>query len=129
MRLGDIDHITIPVSNLERSLKFYVGILGLNQLPKPDYLRRGAWLAGEGGRPRINLTTKTPPKPECGGRLEPTDRHLAFLVDDYEKAKSLLESHGIATHEIQHRSDTPRELFFVDPDGHLLEIRSALWPG
>ena len=129
MQLVDIDHITIPVSDLERSRRFYVEILGLVELPRPEYLSPGAWLAGKTGRPRINLTTRLPLRPGRGDRLEPTERHIGFLVDDYEAARTLLVSKGVRVLERQHRPDTPRELFFLDPDEHLLEIRSGPWLG
>lgn len=122
MNILALHHVSIIVSNTERSLAFYCGLLGLTLDPtRPDLGYPGAWI-------NINLNTSQQihllevPNPELGltrpahgGR----DRHLALWCDDLDAMAHHLESAGIAIS----RSKSGRQaLFCRDPDDNAVEI-------
>ena len=124
MKLDKIHHVAIIGSDYERLKDFYVNKLGL-PLVREVYReqRRDYILTLLVGDVEVELfIMEDPPErvtnPEARGL-----RHLAFHVEDVEKAAAWLNSLGIETEPI--REDTcngGRFTFFRDPDGLPLEL-------
>ena len=93
-RLTRIHHEGIPVKDLERSRAFYEGVLGLKTLPRPAF-GPGVWLADASGVPQIHLIVSQAAVPGDDVRPDPTARHTAFLVEDYDELKQRFERHGV----------------------------------
>ncbi len=111
-----LHHVTVLVSDLERSLAFYRELLGLEPDPgRPDLGYPGAWLEiGDGTQ--IHLMQLPNPDPIEGrpahvGR----DRHAALLVEDLDALEARLRRAGIPC--TRSRSGR-RALFCRDPDGN-----------
>lgn len=119
MKITSIHHCSFLVADLERSLAFYSGLLGLAVNPdRPDLGYPGAWL--DVGAQQIHLMQLPDPYsnaglPEHGGR----DRHLALKLDGIEELEQRLEKAGIAF--TKSRSGRAA-LFCRDPDGNALEF-------
>ena len=118
-----IAHVSLLVSDTDRSLRFYRDLLGLTVDPsRPELSFPGAWL--QIGDQQIHLLELPNPdpmdgRPAHGGR----DRHVAFYVADLERLKS-----GLASEEISFTTSRSgrHALFCRDPDGNALEfIESA----
>jgi catechol 2,3-dioxygenase-like lactoylglutathione lyase family enzyme len=132
IQLKELDHFGIDVSDLDRSRHFYCDVLGLKMIK----------LVGPPDDPEGLLL-------QCGTRnfalhLNPESRrdgeaiienprgkaHLAFKVskDDFEKARTQFERLNIPT-------KGPVDwgghlcLYFLDPDGNLLELINLWKPG
>ena len=123
--LNTIHHIAIIASDYERAVDFYVHRLGF------DILRENA--RPERGDIKIDLRLNddteielfiVPSAPARVTRPEAQGlRHLAFRVDDLERAVAWLEERGIACEPIRNDSFTGRRCtFFFDPDGLPLEL-------
>lgn len=112
-------HASLIVSDTDRSLDFYCGLLGLERdesRPDPGY--PGAWL--NLGRQQIHLLELPNPdpregRPQHGGR----DRHLAFQVCALDRLMAVLQDAGI---EYSLSRSGRRALFCRDPDGNALEF-------
>jgi len=76
--------ITIPFGEEDAARAFYCGLLGLNEIPKPESLdgRGGFWL--EVGDRQVHVGA------EKFDQREQTKAHIAYLVDDLEKMRSKL---------------------------------------
>ncbi|MES9834394.1 MAG: VOC family protein [Candidatus Thiodiazotropha sp. DIVDIV] len=117
--ISQLHHVSLLVSNTQRALDFYCGLLGLTQdSQRPDLGFPGAWL--QIGAQQIHLLELPNPdplegRPSHGGR----DRHTAFLVDDFEALKKQLEQAGVAY--TLSRSGR-RALFCRDPDQNGVEL-------
>ena len=114
MLVADIHHVSINVSDTERALEFYEGILGMAVLPRPDFGFGGAWLDAGNGR-QIHLIEGDVP-PSLG-------QHVAFRVDDVDATVAQLRAAGVDVSDAKPVGDTTiRQAFTQDPDGNLIEF-------
>lgn len=111
MILG-LDHVELRVRDLESSLAFYVGRLGL----KDHSLQGSMRFLGNAASPFLVLV---PGREDGQGPLD----HLAFQVRDVEAAKTELERRGVSIRSSRTDADgRGRSYYFEDPDGNELEI-------
>jgi len=112
-------HFSLPVTDLERSAKFYSELLGMKivqNAPRMVFLKCGD--------DYLILAKDTPVKYES---LEKTPVHHAFKVksEDFEPAVEFLKRNGVEIFHIENRQDGVfwgRQAYFLDPDGNKLEI-------
>ncbi len=113
-----LHHASFIVADTAASLAFYSGVLGLQQMDRPDLGFPGAWLRlGDQQLHLLELTNIDPTtgRPAHGGR----DRHVALSTAALDPVREALEEAGIAyTVSISGR----RALFCRDPDGNAVEI-------
>jgi catechol 2,3-dioxygenase-like lactoylglutathione lyase family enzyme len=122
-----IQHVGLVVSDLERSRRFYREALALEEVPRPPNFRfDGAWFRF--GEYELHLlaeahTTGGAGQPDAGaGATQGLTHHLAFEVDDLEAACARLAEKGVAlAGGPMPRGDGVTQVFFLDPDGYVLE--------
>lgn len=114
MIVADIHHVSLNVSDTERSLGFYRDVLGMSMLPRPDFSFGGAWLdAGNGSQ--IHLIEADVPADK--------GQHVAFLVADIEAVVAALQAAGIEVRPPKSVGGTAiQQTFVFDPDGNRLEF-------
>ena len=123
MRILDLNHVAILVSDIDRSRRFYEEVLGLEPIPRPDFDFPGAWFRigapGPGGEAlqELHLIAR---RPETF--RPPRDRHFAFRIDSIEAAEERLRTSGIDYARPKKRPDGATQIFFEDPDGHSVEL-------
>ncbi len=130
IQVKHIDHVTLIVKDLDRSRDFYVGLLGMQEVPRPGFSFDGSWF--QAGATQIHLILEHD-QSSPAGLPAPDDRaaatrthHFAFEVDDAYKAAEVLKQHGIPLHsEPKLRPDGFVQTFCIDPDGHTVELFSA----
>jgi len=114
--INGINHITLSVKDAERSFIFYTKILGFKPIakwPRGSYLLAGdTWIA-------LHNDGKT----RCEKLPEYT--HIAFSVsrDDFQKMKDKIIESGAEVW--QDNKSEGESLYFVDPNGHRLEIHAT----
>jgi glyoxylase I family protein len=123
IQLKGLAHFSIPVSDVERSVRFYTEVLGCKYLSAmPD---KSITFLDAGGDCvlLIHRPAYIPPSvPEGSGGV-----HHAFMIDEdqYEPAKAFIRSKGVEIFfEEDRRNGTvngPR-FYFRDPDGTPLEL-------
>lgn len=115
-----LNHITLAVQDLERSFLFYKELIGLKPLVKWD---QGAYffigephknIPGSGLWFCLNVDKKREPSP-CY-------THYAFTVSqaDFETVVHRLLDAKVSV--FQENSSPGKSVYFLDPDGHKLEI-------
>jgi catechol-2,3-dioxygenase len=119
--LQSIDHVALTVRDVERSVRWYEEVLGLERRFEEHWGARPAMMAaGETKLAIFEASSDEPSGPPRGNAI--TVLHIAFLVDrtNFEAAQEELSRRGIdwsfADHNISH------SIYFHDPDGHELEI-------
>ena len=131
MKISKIDHVSINVADIQKSIDFYTHVLGLQQLQTVDCGEFDiTYLALPGGS-RLELfdyhgNNPSAPRVESEVGL----RHLAFQVEDVAGHEKLLRLAGV---EITLPTcDLPnlgaRVLLFLDPNGVTLEFCEKLEP-
>jgi len=117
-----VNHVSLPVRDLDRALAFYRDFLGLPLAPRPDLGIGGAWL--DAGNAQIHLIVvpegievdRPPPS------LNPMASHLAFTIDDHEAVLARVHQHGL---EVLDAAARVGQMWVRDPDGHVIELISA----
>jgi catechol 2,3-dioxygenase-like lactoylglutathione lyase family enzyme len=134
--LGDlilkVNHIALTVSDVGRSLQFYVDILGLQQVRRPNFDRHGAWLTM--GNVELHLIKGIPAIPPVDN-LQVT--HIAFETSNINEVLSKLRQFNIEVRQnlsiTKAQKSTPKQCelnkkptivqyFFSDPDGYFWEL-------
>lgn len=118
--ITSMNHITLAITNLERSFAFYRDILGLTPLVKWD---KGAYfLIGEQANGFWFCLNVDPKHSATIGYT-----HYAFSVEQNNftlYTERILKS-GV---KIFKNNTSPGDsLYFLDPDGHKLEIHTGNW--
>lgn len=82
--------ITIPKGAEDEARAFYCGVLGLNEIAKPEALagRGGFWL--EVGDRQVHVGTEDKSVDRRASKA-----HVAYLVDDIETARNHLRANGV----------------------------------
>ncbi|HEU5118600.1 MAG TPA: VOC family protein [Isosphaeraceae bacterium] len=120
-----VHHIAVICSNYERSKAFYVETLGLSVIREVYRGERNSYkldLALADGVQIELFSFPNPPErpsyPEATGL-----RHLAFEVEDLDRAVLDLEASGVSVEPVRVDEQTGRRFtFFADPDGLPLEL-------
>jgi catechol 2,3-dioxygenase-like lactoylglutathione lyase family enzyme len=114
-----IHHVSFAIGDLDRSRRFYEGVLGLEPIPRPPLGVAGVWYRL--GDCEVHLIV-TPPGAEVGtapGRITPIANHSAFAIEDYEAALAHFEAKGI---EVLATGAERGQMWVRDPDGNVLEL-------
>ena len=121
-----LDHVTIVVKDLEATRRFYVGLLGMQEVPRPAFSFKGQWF--QAGPTLIHTILEFEGSGPAGSAACSNSRghHFAFLVDDCWEAAKRVEAAGVPfVSPPKERPDGAIQLFINDPDGHLVEITSV----
>lgn len=112
MLISDLHHVSINVDDLDAANHFYIDVLGLERLPRPDFGFGGTWLAA-GGR-QVHLIEVEDVPDDFG-------QHFAFLVTDLDATITQLRDNGV---EVSDAIDltVARQAFLHDPCGNRLEL-------
>ncbi len=134
IKILDLNHVTIVSRDIDASRRFYVGVLGMEELPPvPAFTHTSIWFRR--GSAEVHLvyepdSTQQPGDPPTypkGEKDWSKSRHFAFQVEDIEEARRTLEEKGIeVVLSPRPRGDGPMQMFCYDPDGHLIELHTLV---
>jgi glyoxylase I family protein len=133
MEINAIHHVSLTVTDLERSRAFYRDILTFTEITRPPFNFAGAWFQ-VGSAQQLHLIVHTNStfrhKP-----LDTRDIHFAVRVENFQAALDFLQAKGF-------REDAPAgdpwkiivqrqatagfpQMYIADPDQHVIEINAA----
>jgi glyoxylase I family protein len=136
-----LHHVSLPVSDLERSCAFYREIVGLREIERPPFDFPGAWFAiAEDASQHLHLIGDPKnPTYRAGKALDPGDIHLAIRVESYEETLAFLRSKGYDTDADRHDDNAliadPHatagfpQIYVFDPDRYVIELNAASLSG
>jgi catechol 2,3-dioxygenase-like lactoylglutathione lyase family enzyme len=126
--VAGLQEVVLWCHDLDRSLEFYGGLFGLEQLTEPGaprtFLRAGPDIAGV---PQVVVLVRHP-EPGHAFSAEKTERalhHFAFVVDpaELDGLRAALEAAGHATRDGVHPVLKQVRTFYLDdPDGNEVEV-------
>jgi catechol 2,3-dioxygenase-like lactoylglutathione lyase family enzyme len=108
-----VHHVSLNVDDVAACMHFYVDVLGLEVLPRPDFGFPGAWLSA--GPQQIHLIQTDDHQP-------PKGQHFAFLVADLDAVSSELRAAGVDVSPPIELPDVGRQAFLHDPAGNMIEL-------
>lgn len=131
MKITALDHIVLNVADIDRSLEFYIAVLGL----KGE--RLDEFKSGKVGFPSVRINESTiidlfPAKGNApsGEKNNGNLNHFCLVVDrsDFAAALEELKRHQIALRQgpVSRWGARGRatSVYFLDPDGNEIEIRA-----
>ena len=124
-----IDHVVLRIADLDRSLAFYVGVLGCTV----DKLQEDIGLIQlRAGHSQIDLVPLSGKRGKAGGAGPGTEGrnvdHFALEIAPFDEAalRAHLERHGIAVEQVAKRYGAKGygpSLYIADPDGNKVELK------
>lgn len=112
--LTGLNHLTLAVADLDRAFNFYVGLLGARPHARWD---SGAYLSIGSLWPCLSLDPARLPA-QAGDYT-----HYAFHSTDFAAMVARLRVAGVP--EWQRNRSEGDSLYFLDPDGHRLELHDG----
>jgi catechol 2,3-dioxygenase-like lactoylglutathione lyase family enzyme len=119
LEVTQIDHVSVIITDVERSRRFYRDLIGLKEINKPrtfDFVV--LWF--EMGNHQLHLLLKDRPDTR-------SPRHFALRVKDARAARAYFREHDVPTEETTPIPGADR-FFIYDPDGNRIEIIQWLRP-
>jgi catechol 2,3-dioxygenase-like lactoylglutathione lyase family enzyme len=112
-----MNHFTVLTDDLDKTLEFYVDMLGLTPGARPELGFPGAWLYAD-GQAVLHI---------IAGRALPAQRagvldHMAFSASNLPTVKSELDARGIPYDLRRQRGSNTWQLFCHDPNGAKVEL-------
>ncbi|MGW6487725.1 VOC family protein [Streptomyces sp. NPDC055056] len=120
VRVKAFDHLVLTVEDVERSLDFYIGVLGL------EPVRVAEWRIGQAPFPSVRVTEETIIDLVAGARGEANVDHICLAVepldwDEVVAAATFTVLDGPAPRF--GARGTATSLYVRDPDGNTVELR------
>ena len=118
--ISGMNHFTVLSDDLDKTLAFYVDLLGLTPGPRPDLGFPGAWLYSA-RHPVLHLNdisqTDRQQRPDSG-----VIDHVAFSSRGFEAIKQHLTGKGVPFRVNQVPSSTRWQIFLRDPNNVEIEL-------
>lgn len=119
--LHQVDHVALTVRDVEKSVRWYTEVLGLQRMHE-DVWGSFPAVVGIGGTSLALFPVRSADPPGPPGPETICTRHIAFRTDrdNFERARVSLTARGLDSRFEDH--GIAHSIYIVDPDGHQLEI-------
>lgn len=119
-------HLAIKTTDLARTRGFWVGVIGLREVARPDFGYPGAWLAcpQPGGQAIVHVYAGGPALGDSG-RFEPGTAaidHVSLACSGFHAYRARFAEAGLDWREFLVPGTTLWQLFVYDPSGVQLEL-------
>jgi catechol 2,3-dioxygenase len=123
MKIEELGHVVLRVTDRERAERFYGGVLGLPVCARLDEggLRMTFFTLGNHHDFAVmEVTAEGSSRNESGAGLHHVAFKIGTTMDELREARAKLEAAGIVTMPVDH--DVTKSLYFADPDGNGIEV-------
>lgn len=132
MTIKSLDHYNIQTAQLDRTVDFYVEILGFSKGYRPGVRGTGAWLYA-GGSPYVHINVIDEDLTGPTGSINHVAFEMANEPGDLESMQARLATYGLPFELNDSRPRLPLcQIFVEDPNGIRLELNyrdAPLVPG
>ena len=122
MPLTDLHHVALRTRDLTASEQFYIEVLGMEKVDRPDFDFPGAWL--QMGETMFHLMAGYAALGPDGkiSRGSGAVDHLAIQAQGFDEMREKFEVSGVEYKENDIRDFGIWQLFVNDPDGVIIEL-------
>ena len=129
IRIRDIDHLVLRVSDLDAMLHFYCDVLGCTIERRQESI---GLVQLRAGRSLVDLVPIDGQLGRAGGAAPGVEGrnldHFCFRVEPFDEAgiRRVLETHGIAAGSTESRYGAEGEgpsIYVTDPEGNVVELK------
>ncbi len=125
-RVLGLFHVAIKTADLALTRRFYLDVLGLVEIARPDFGYPGAWLAVPlpGGQAIVHIYAGGPalgPQGHCPAGSAAID-HLSLACAGFHDFRAHFSQAGLAWREFLVPGTSLWQLFVYDPSGVQLEL-------
>jgi catechol 2,3-dioxygenase-like lactoylglutathione lyase family enzyme len=113
-----MNHFTVISENEQKTLDFYVGLLGLSVGHRPDLGFPGAWLYAGGPQALLHVYFDRPVPAQRAGVID----HMAFSAQNLRAVKARFDASGTKYDLRQQPGAGTWQLFSYDPNGAKVEL-------
>jgi len=113
-----MNHFTVIAEDPQKTLDFYIGLLGLQPGPRPDLGFPGAWLYAGGSHAILHLYFDRPVPTQRAGVID----HMAFSARGLRAVKARFDAQGVKYDLRQQAGAGTWQLFCHDPNGAKVEL-------
>jgi catechol 2,3-dioxygenase-like lactoylglutathione lyase family enzyme len=113
-----MNHFTVISENEQKTLAFYVDLLGLQVGHRPDLGFPGAWLYAGGPQAVLHVYFDRPVPTQRAGVID----HMAFSAQDLRAVKARFDAAGVKYDLRQQPGAGTWQLFCFDPNGAKVEL-------
>jgi len=133
MKIQAIHHVSLGVTDLERSRAFYRDVLGLQEIARPPFNFPGAWFAA-GESQQLHLIVHRDSTFRVGKGMDNRDNHFAVRIASYQETVAELRARGYredAEDPLEQLRLQPHatagfpQIYILDPDRNVIEINAA----
>ncbi len=117
MPIRGMNHFTVLTADLAATRDFYIGLLGLEEGPRPDLGFPGTWLYVK-EEAVLHVIAGRPLPPDPRGVLD----HMAFSASDLPAMTGKLKARGIKYDLRRQNESGVWQLFCFDPNGARVEL-------
>ena len=109
-----VQHVALEVGDLDAAQAFYVDVIGLTVLDRPDFGFPGLWLGVPDGRLVHLIEGQRPAHP---------GHHFALEVADIDTAVAALRAKGVDVRDpFETTPGAGQQAFLTDPSGNVIEL-------
>jgi catechol 2,3-dioxygenase-like lactoylglutathione lyase family enzyme len=113
-----MNHFTVIAEDPQKTLDFYVGLLGLTVGHRPDLGFPGAWLYAGGPHAILHVYFDRPVPTQRAGVID----HMAFTATDLKAVKARFDERGVKYDLRRQAGAGTWQLFSFDPNGARVEL-------
>ena len=113
-----MNHFTVIAEDPEKTMDFYVNLIGLKEGFRPDLGFPGAWLYAGGPQAVLHVYFDRPVPPGRAGVID----HMAFTAQDLKAVKARFDERGTKYDLRRQAGAGTWQLFTYDPSGAKVEL-------
>ncbi|WP_226668100.1 VOC family protein [Metabacillus litoralis] len=121
LHIENIHHVSLSVTDVQKSKYFYGNILGFQELDRPNFDFPGAWY--QVGNQQLHLIQHEDSTTlRKSNELNSRDGHFAIRVKDYDQTLAYLKERNLEVSEKPNSKSGFAQIFCNDPDFNLIEF-------
>lgn len=121
IQLENFHHVSLSVTDIEKSKYFYGTVLGFPEIERPDFDFPGAWY--QVGTAQLHLIWNSEAETlRTSNKLDSRDGHFAVRVKSYDDTLKYLQQKGLEVKAKPESKSGFKQIFCMDPDLNLIEF-------